>query len=99
MPAKQFIEKFPFDPSTFNFDQFKEKLLEELTGDEDLSQAKITELTEQNTGYATSTRDLKARLFDATVLKQGDAVAPIDSPAGAAGGNSTEKVPDADIFG
>jgi deoxyxylulose-5-phosphate synthase len=100
MPVKKFIEDFAFDPSTFNYDTFKAKLLEEATSDDDLAAAKITELTESNTNLSKSERDLKVRLFDATVAKQGEPVAPTDSPA--AGGGPTgpaPAVPDSDIFG
>lgn len=101
MPAKKFLSEFKFDPSTFNYDQFKERLDAELDTDDDLATSKITQLTETNTALETSTRDLKVRLFDATVMKQGDPVAPTDSPSAPAGGapGTTPVVPESDIFG
>lgn len=99
MPAKKFLTEFPFDPATFNWEQFKAALENEIATDDDLSTAKITQLTETNTALDATTKDLKVRLFDATVMKTGTPVTPTDSPAAGAGLNGTAPaVSDNDIF-
>lgn len=101
MPAKKILDEFPFDPATFNWEQFKAMLGAEIDGDETLTSAKITQLTETNTALSTSERDLKVRLFDATVMRQGTPVAPTDSPAAPAAGapGAAPVVTDDDLFG
>lgn len=99
MPAKNFIENFKHDPTTFDFEAFKAKMLEEIIGDDDLNTNKINDLTEQTTNLSKSERDLKVRLFDATIAKQGPPVNPTDSAAVQGGSHPAPPVSDADIFG
>lgn len=99
MPAKEFIEKFKHDADTFDFEKFKEKMLAEINGDDDLNNSKITDLTEKNTTLDKATRDLKVSLWDATIAKQGTPVTSTDSAAVQGGSHPAPPVPDADIFG
>lgn len=100
MPAKDYLEKFQHDPATFDYERFKAGLLAEIATDDDLNAAKITGLETERSTLSESERDLKIRLFDATIAKQGEPVVPTDSPANSAAGNSTTPVvTDADIFG
>jgi hypothetical protein len=102
MPAKDFLEKFNFDPATFQYDAFKASLLSEIDTDNDLATTKITQLTEDTTRLTASERDLKVKLFDATVMKTGTPVDPAnDSPTGTVGATpgSAPAVPESEIFG
>lgn len=98
MPAKKLVEEFPFDPATFNWDEFKKRLTAEIDADDDLSTTKITSLEGERDTLKSSENTLKVKLFDATVLKQGAPVAPTDSPTAGAGQNGTATVPESDIF-
>lgn len=98
MPAKKFIEDFPFDPSTFNYDEFKKKVIAEIDGDTDLSTAALTTATTERDTLKANEVTLKARLFDATIGKAGDPVRPSDSPAAPGHTSAPSGVKDSDIF-
>jgi hypothetical protein len=99
MPAREFLDKFAFDPATFQFDQFKEKLLSEIDGDTEISTSAITERDTELKQLRGDKVSLQSKLWEATIAKQGDPVRPTDSPAAPGPTSAPSGVKDSDIFG
>lgn len=72
MPLDKFMNNFQYDPTTFDAEQFKQKILAEYQEDLSVREAKITELNESTTKTAAEITALKARNYDLLMSKPGD---------------------------